>query len=58
MTILLQEIVSIYPYLFSPNITTQLLNRTGCAINLLQCIASHNDTRSLFLRSNFQYIYK
>jgi len=55
MTILLQEIVSIYPFLLSPNITNQLLNRAGCAINLLQIIASHNDTRSLFLRTHILY---
>jgi len=55
MTILLQEIVSIYPYLLSPNITNQLINRAGCVINLLQCIASHNDTRGLFLRTHILY---
>jgi len=56
MTILLQEIVSIYPLLLlSTNMTNTYLNRKGCAINLLQCIASHNDTRSLFLRTHILY---
>ncbi len=44
-----QEIVSIYPLLSPPRLTPGISNRCCNALALLQCVASHSDTRSLFL---------
>jgi len=49
---LLQEIVSIYPLLSPPRLTPGISNRCCNALALLQCVASHPDTRSLFLNSH------
>jgi len=49
---LLQEIVSIYPLLSPPRLTPGISNRCCNALALLQCVASHSDTRSLFLNSH------
>jgi CCR4-NOT transcription complex subunit 9 len=46
---LLQEIVSIYPLLAPPRLTPALSNRCCNALALLQCVASHPETRSYFL---------
>lgn len=50
MAALLQEIVSIYPMLQPPALTAHASNRVCNALALLQCVASHPDTRSLFLQ--------
>lgn len=47
---LLQEIVSIYPLLSPPSLTAHASNRVCNALALLQCVASHLETRSLFLQ--------
>lgn len=49
---LLQEIVSIYPLLSPPSLTAHASNRVCNALALLQCVASHQETRSLFLRAH------
>jgi len=49
---LLQEIVSIYPLLSPPRLTPGISNRCCNALALLQCVASHSETRSLFLNSH------
>eukprot|EP01096_Ripella_sp_DP13-Kostka_P000330 TRINITY_DN10399_c0_g1_i1.p1 TRINITY_DN10399_c0_g1~~TRINITY_DN10399_c0_g1_i1.p1 ORF type:complete len:340 (+),score=134.61 TRINITY_DN10399_c0_g1_i1:92-1021(+) len=49
---LLQEIVSIYPLLFSPSLTLPVSNRVCNALAVLQCIASHQETRHLFIKAN------
>lgn len=46
---LLQEIVGIYPALSPPQLTAHASNRVCNALALLQCVASHRDTRQLFL---------
>nr|TKS06811.1 cell differentiation protein RCD1-like isoform X2 [Populus alba] len=46
---LIQEIVSIYPVLSPPNLSPAQSNRVCNALALLQCVASHPDTRMLFL---------
>lgn len=46
---LLQEIISIYPLLSPPALTAHASNRVCNALALLQCVASHSETRSLFL---------
>ena len=46
---LLQEIVSIYPMLSPPGLTAHASNRVCNALALLQCVASHPETRALFL---------
>lgn len=49
MSALLQEIVAIYPALTPPTLTAQASNRVCNALALLQCVASHPDTRRSFL---------
>ena len=49
MPALLQEIVSVYPLLTPPNLTAHVSNRVCNALALLQCVASHSETRQLFL---------
>ena len=49
MPALLQEIVSVYPLLYPPNLTAHVSNRVCNALALLQCVASHSETRQLFL---------
>jgi hypothetical protein len=50
MAALLQEIISIYPSLSPPSLTAHASNRVCNALALLQCVASHQDTRALFLQ--------
>jgi CCR4-NOT transcription complex subunit 9 len=50
MSALLQEIVAIYPMLSPPTLTAQASNRVCNALALLQCVASHSETRGLFLQ--------
>ncbi len=50
---LLQEIISIYPLLSPPSLTAHASNRVCNALALLQCVASHNETRALFLQGTF-----
>lgn len=45
IAVLLQEVVSIFPYLSPPTLSTQLSNRVCNTLALLQCVASHPDTR-------------
>ena len=52
MPALLQEIVSVYPLLSPPNLTAHVSNRVCNALALLQCVASHSETRQLFLNGN------
>lgn len=49
MAALLQEIVSVYPLLSPPALTAHASNRVCNALALLQCVASHPETRQLFL---------
>ncbi|EFA84133.1 cell differentiation family [Heterostelium album PN500] len=49
---LLQEIVSIYPLLSPPKLKALPSNRVCNALALLQCVASHPDTRTFFLHSH------
>lgn len=49
MTALLQEIISVYPLLMPSSLTAAASNRVCNALALLQCVASHNETRALFL---------
>ena len=52
MSSLLQEIVSIYPMLQPPSLTAHASNRVCNALALLQCVASHPETRTLFLKAH------
>jgi len=49
---LLQEIVNIYPSINPPTLTAQQSNRVCNALALLQCVASHPDTRTTFLAAH------
>lgn len=52
MTCLLQEIIAVYPLLSPPQLSSTASNRVCNALALLQCVASHNDTRNLFLNAH------
>ena len=54
MTSLLQEIISVYPLLNPSQLTAAASNRVCNALALLQCVASHNETRGLFLNGRWQ----
>jgi CCR4-NOT transcription complex subunit 9 len=49
---LLQEIVTIYPQLSPPTLSASSSNRVCNALALLQCLASHPDTRGVFLQAH------
>lgn len=58
ITVLLEEIVSVYPYLNPPVLTASVSNRVCNALALLQCVASYSQTRTLFLSANLPlYLY-
>lgn len=52
MTCLLQEIISVHPLLSPPQLSSSASNRVCNALALLQCVASHNDTRNLLLNAH------
>ncbi|XP_077555213.1 required for cell differentiation 1 isoform X1 [Haemaphysalis longicornis] len=55
---LLQEIINIYPAINPPTLTAHQSNRVCNALALLQCVASHPDTRTYFLAANIPlYLY-
>jgi len=49
---LLQEIVAVYPSLSPPNLDTKISNKACNVLALLQCVASHKETRQLFLQAH------
>jgi CCR4-NOT transcription complex subunit 9 len=58
MTVLLEEIITVYPYLNPPVLTASISNRVCNALALLQCVASNVQTRNLFLSANLPlYLY-
>ncbi|KAH0721892.1 hypothetical protein KY289_004936 [Solanum tuberosum] len=58
ISVFLQEIVSIYPVLSPPNLTLAQSNRVCNVLALLQCVASHPDTRLLLLNAYIPlYLY-
>ena len=54
MTCLLEEIITVYPLLNPSQLTATASNRVCNALALLQCVASHNETRGLFLNGEYQ----
>lgn len=58
MTSLLQEIISVYPLLNPSQLTAAASNRVCNALALLQCVASHSETRGLFLGGALNEISK
>uniref|UniRef100_A0A2K5PYF3 CCR4-NOT transcription complex subunit 9 n=1 Tax=Cebus imitator TaxID=2715852 RepID=A0A2K5PYF3_CEBIM len=51
-TALLQEIVNMYPAINPPTLTAHQADRVCNALALLQCVASHPETRSAFLKAH------
>lgn len=49
---LLQEIVNIYPAMNPATLSAHQSNRVCNALALLQCVASHPETRSAFLQAH------
>ena len=47
----MQEITLIYPQLHPPELNAQASNRVCNALALFQCVASHQETRELFLQA-------
>ncbi|PAA72043.1 hypothetical protein BOX15_Mlig003227g2, partial [Macrostomum lignano] len=55
---LLQEIVQIYPCIHPPVLSAHQSNRVCHALALLQCVASHPETRARFLQASIPlYLY-
>jgi CCR4-NOT transcription complex subunit 9 len=57
MSALLQEIVSVYPLLAPSGLTAHASNRVCNALALLQCVASHPETRGMFLNGTNCFLY-
>jgi CCR4-NOT transcription complex subunit 9 len=58
LNLLIQEIINIYPAINPPALTAHQSNRVCNALALLQCVASHADTRSAFLLAHIPlYLY-
>ena len=58
MAALLQEIISIYPMLSPPTLSFNSSNRVCNALALLQCVASHPETKSKLMNAHIQlYLY-
>lgn len=54
---LLQEIINIYPAINPATLTAYQSNRVCNALALLQCVASHPETRSSFLQVSLSINY-
>ncbi|XP_053568370.1 CCR4-NOT transcription complex subunit 9 [Bombina bombina] len=52
LQLLMKEIVNIYPSINPPTLTAHQSNRVCNALALLQCVASHPETRSAFLAAH------
>ncbi|KAK0418971.1 hypothetical protein QR680_013882 [Steinernema hermaphroditum] len=52
MAALLQEVISVYPTIMPPTLTAMQSNRVCNALALMQCVASHKDTRGPFLQAH------
>ena len=50
---LIQEILSIYPMLSPPTLTPHASNRVCNALALLQCVASHPETKSKLMNGKY-----
>ena len=58
MAALLQEIIAIYPMLSPPSLSPHASNRVCNALALLQCVASHPETKSKMLSAYIPlYLY-
>ena len=59
MTVLLQEVVLIYPLLSQPSLSANASSRVCNALALMQCIASHPETRPLFIEGEiiFPFVF-
>ena len=58
ITALLQEMISIYPMLSPPTLSPHASNRVCNALALLQCVASHPETKSKLLNAHIPlYLY-
>ncbi|EFO98468.1 hypothetical protein GCK72_009974 [Caenorhabditis remanei] len=58
MSALLQEVVAIYPAIMPANLTAAQSNRVCNALALMQCVASHRETRGPFLHAHIPlYLY-
>jgi Cell differentiation family, Rcd1-like len=55
MTVLCQEILQVYPMLNPSQLTAAASNRVCNALALLQCVASHQETRQLFLNGKLTF---
>jgi CCR4-NOT transcription complex subunit 9 len=55
MTVLCQEILQVYPMLNPSQLTAAASNRVCNALALLQCVASHQETRQLFLNGELAF---
>lgn len=51
--VLLLEIVSVYPMLSPPTLNSQTSSRVCNVLALLQCIASHEETKKSFLQGTY-----
>lgn len=56
IAVLLQEIVSIFPMLSPPTLSPHASNRVCNALALLQCVASHPETKAKLMSGKFYFL--
>lgn len=56
MAALLQEIIIVYPMLSPPTLSLQASNRVCNALALLQCVASHPETKNKLMYGKFYFL--
>ncbi|XP_051140201.1 uncharacterized protein LOC127257781 [Andrographis paniculata] len=55
IAILLQEVLSVYPFLSPPSLTPEQSNRLCNVLTILECVAADQDTRILFVRAYIHF---
>ena len=55
ISILLQEIIIVYPMLSPPVLSSNASTRVCNALALLQCVASHPETKSKFINGKLNF---
>lgn len=50
---LLHEVIMVYPFLFPPTLNSNASTRVCNALALMQCVASHDESRGFFIKGKF-----
>lgn len=53
---LLQEVLFVYPVIFPPTMSSSQSTRVCNALALMQCVASNDETRPLFIKGIYSFV--